>query len=76
MGHYCRIVGNESLIEIDKSKKTLNIINKSWGSPVNNELNLVKIHANAISRNDVTQKFHFKLMEFAFFQFGIKSNFS
>ncbi len=69
-------MGNEMLIEIGESKKTLNIINKSWGSSIDNDLNLVKIHANAISRNDVTQKFHFKLMEFTFFQFGIKSKFS
>jgi hypothetical protein len=75
-GHYCRIVGNETLIEIGKSNKTLNIINKSWGSPIDNGLKLVNIHMNAISRDDVTQEFHFKLMEFTLFQFGIKFNFS
>jgi hypothetical protein len=66
-GHYHRIMGNETLIKVGKSKKTLNIMN--------NGLNLVKIHANAISKNDITQKFHFRLMKFTFFQFGIKSNF-
>jgi hypothetical protein len=34
----------------------------------------IKIHVNVISRNDVTQEFHFKLMEFSLFQFGIKFN--
>jgi hypothetical protein len=31
---------------------------------------------NAISRYDITQEFHFKLMEFTHFQFGVKCNFS
>jgi hypothetical protein len=35
----------------------------------------VRIHVNAISRDDITQKIHFILMEFTFLQFGIKSNF-
>ncbi len=35
----------------------------------------MKVHANVISKDDVTQKFHFKLMEFPFLQLGIKSNF-
>jgi hypothetical protein len=30
---------------------------------------------NAISRDDVTQEFQFRLMEFTFFQFGTKFNF-
>jgi hypothetical protein len=31
-GHYWRIVGNETLIKIGKSNKTLDILNKSWSS--------------------------------------------
>jgi len=37
-------------------------------------MNFTKIHVNVISIDDVTQEFHFKLMEFTLFQFGIKSN--
>jgi hypothetical protein len=69
-------MGNEKLIKVGKSKKLLNISNKSWSNPINNGLNFTRIHANAISRDDVTQEFHFKLVEFTFFQFGIKSNLS
>jgi len=69
-------MGNKTLIKVGQSKKTLNISNKSWSNPINNGLNLTRIHANVISKDDVTQEFHFKLMEFTFFQFGIKSNFS
>jgi len=69
--HYHKIVGNETLIEIGKSKKTLNITNRRWGSVVENGLNLAKIHVNAISRDDVAKKFHFGLMKFTFFQFSI-----
>jgi hypothetical protein len=32
----------------------------------------MKIHVNATSKDDVTQEFHFKLMEFKIFQFGVK----
>jgi hypothetical protein len=53
-------------IEVGKSKKTLNITNKNWGSPVDNGLNLARIHANAISKDDVTKEFHFSLMKFTF----------
>jgi hypothetical protein len=66
---------NELPIEIGELKKTLNIPNKSWGSPIYNDLNLMKVHANAISKNNITQEFHLKLMEFTFFQFNIKTNF-
>jgi hypothetical protein len=66
---------NETLIEVGKSKKTLNITNRNWGSLVNNGLNLAKIHANAISKDDVAKEFHFGLMKFTFLQFGIKFNF-
>jgi hypothetical protein len=34
----------------------------------------MKIHANTISKDDVTQEFHSRLMKFALFQFGIKPN--
>ncbi len=73
-GHYWKIVGNVMLIKVGKSKKTLDILNKSWNSPINNGLNLARIHVNAISRDDVTQEFHFRLMEFTLLQFGLKSN--
>jgi hypothetical protein len=36
----------------------------------------MKVHANAISKNNVTKEFHFRLMESTLFQFGIKTNFS
>jgi len=36
--------------------------------------NVMRIHANVISKHVVTQKFHFKLMKFTLFQFGVKSN--
>jgi hypothetical protein len=73
-GYYWKIVGNEMLIKVGKSKKTLDILNRSWSSLINNGLNLTRIHANAISKDNITQKFHFRLMEFTLFQFGIKSN--
>jgi hypothetical protein len=68
-------MGNDTFIKVKKSKKTSGILNKSWSSPINNGLTLMRIHANAISRDDVTYKFHFKLMEFTLLQFGIKFNF-
>jgi hypothetical protein len=73
--HYHKIVGNETSIEIGKSKKTLNITNRSWGSLVDNGLNLAKIHVNAIFRDDVAKEFHFGLMKFTFFQLDIKFDF-
>jgi hypothetical protein len=69
-------MGNEKSIKVDKSKRTLNISNRSWRSPINNGLNFTRIRVNAIFRDDVTQEFHFKLMEFTLFQFGVKSNLS
>jgi len=66
---------NGLLIEIGELKKTLNIPNRSWGSPIHNGLNLMKIHANAISKNNITQEFHLKLIESTLFQFNIKTNF-
>jgi hypothetical protein len=65
-------MGNETSIKVSKTNKTLDILNKSWSSPINNGLNLMKIHANAISKDDITQEFHFKLMEFTFLQFRIR----
>jgi hypothetical protein len=47
-------MGNETLIKVGKFKETLDISNRSWSNPINNGLNLVKIHVNAISKNDVT----------------------
>jgi hypothetical protein len=64
--HYHRIMHNEMSIDVGKSKKTLNIINKNRGSPVDNGLNLARIHANAISKDDVTKEFHFNLMKLTF----------
>ncbi len=58
-----------------KSKKTLNILNRSQGNPINNGMDFMRVHANAISRDDVAQKFHFKLTEFTFLQLGIKYDF-
>jgi len=75
-GHYHGIVCNDSLIEVGKPKKTLNITNKSWGSPIHNGLNLMRVHANVISKNNLTKEFHFKLMESTLFQFDTNANFS
>jgi hypothetical protein len=65
-GHYCRIVGNEMSIEVLESKKTLNIMNQSWDSPINNGLNLTGIHANFVSKDDIPKEVHFSLMKFTF----------
>ncbi len=35
-GHYWRIMGNEMLIKVGKSKITFDILNKSWGNLINN----------------------------------------
>lgn len=53
MGHYHEIMCNETLIEVSKSKKTLNIMNRKWDNPIFNDLNRAWIHANALSKNDV-----------------------
>jgi hypothetical protein len=66
---------NESPIEIDNPKKTLNILNISWGSPIHNGLNLMKVHMNTISKNNIIQEFNFRLMESTLPQFGINTNF-
>ncbi len=63
--HYYRIMGNETSIKVGKS---INISNKSWGNPIDNGLDLMIVHVNAVSQDDVAQEFHFKLMELTFFQ--------
>jgi hypothetical protein len=50
-------------------------MNKSWGNPIHNGLNLRRIDVNPISRNNILEKFHFNLMEFAFLQLNVESNF-
>jgi hypothetical protein len=70
--HSCKILCNELSIEVSKSNKTLNITNKNWGSPINNSLNLARIHVNVISKDDVGKEFHFGLMKFTFLQSSIK----
>jgi hypothetical protein len=52
-GCYCVVMCNETSIKVSKSKKTLNIMNKSWGGPIHNGLNLMNIHENVISKDDV-----------------------
>jgi hypothetical protein len=74
--HYCKIVGNETSIKVGKSKKTLNISNRIEGNPINNSLSLMKVHAIVISRDDVAQESHFRLMEFTFLQHDIMFDFS
>jgi hypothetical protein len=66
---------NETLIKVDKFKKMLNVMNRSWGNPIHNGLDLRRIHVNAISKNNIFEEFHFSLMEFAFLQLNIESNF-
>jgi len=41
-------LGNETTIKVGKSNKTLDISNRSWSSPMDNSLNLMRIHANVI----------------------------
>ncbi len=72
--HYHGIMCNETPIEINESKKTLNIMNKTYNNEIHNGLDLTKIHLNAISKNNVLEETHFNLMESTFFQLCIKSN--
>jgi hypothetical protein len=74
-GHYCGIICNESPIKDGEPKKTLNILNRIWGSLIPNSLNLTRVHVNAISRNNITQKFYLRLIEFTLLQFAINTNF-
>ncbi len=70
------VVCNELLIKINEPKETLNIPNNNQGNPIHNGLALTKVHMNAISKNNMTQEFHFRLMESTLLQFGIKTSFS
>ncbi len=73
--HYCKIMGNETSIKVGNPKK-------HWTSRIETrvvQLTMVwalKVHANVISKDDVVQESHFKLIEFTFLQLGIMSNFS
>jgi len=68
--HYHGIMCNEMPIEINKSKKTLNIMNKTYNNVIHKGLGLTKIHVNAISKNNILEEFRFSLMESAFFNFA------
>ncbi len=50
-------------------------MNKSWGNPIHNGLDLIKIHVNTIFIDNMPKEFDFSLMEFASFQLNIESNF-
>jgi hypothetical protein len=52
-GCYCGVMCNEMSIEVNISKETLNITNRRWGGPIHSGLNLMDIHANVISKDDV-----------------------
>jgi hypothetical protein len=56
-GHYHGTMYNEKLVEFNKSKKTLNITDISWGNQIHNGLNLVRIYANVIFKDDVLKEF-------------------
>ncbi len=55
-------------IKVSKSKKTLNVKNKSYGSLIHNDLHLTRFRC----KNVISRHVH---KEFAFFQLGMKSNF-
>jgi hypothetical protein len=48
--------GQWNIDKIWRIQKKLDILNKSWSSPIINGLNFTRIHANAISKDDVTQE--------------------
>jgi hypothetical protein len=73
--HYRKITCNETPIEVNKSRKTLNFTNKSWGNPIHNGLDLMRIHVNTISKIIYLRNSTFGLMELTFFQLNVKSNF-
>jgi hypothetical protein len=73
--HYHGIMCHDLLIKVGESKKILNIVNKIWGNPIYNGLDLMRIHAYIIFKNNIFKEFHFDFMEFTFLQFSIKSNF-
>jgi hypothetical protein len=58
-----------------RAHDTLDISNRNYSSLINNGLILINIHVNVIFRDEITQEYHFRLMEFTLFQFVIKSNF-
>ncbi len=43
--------------KVDKSNKTLNVMNRIWGSPIHNGLSITKVNVNAISRYHVAKEF-------------------
>jgi hypothetical protein len=51
-------------------------MNKSWGNPIHNGLDLIRIYVNTIFINNIPKEFDFGLMEFASLQLNIESNFS
>jgi hypothetical protein len=57
--HYRKITCNETPIEVNESKKTLNFTNKSWGNPIHNGLDLMSYDVNVISKNNIPKEFHF-----------------
>ncbi len=66
-GHYWIILGNEISTKVGNPRKHWTFQKKEKSSLVNNGLNLTRIHANVISKDGITQKFHFRLMEFTLF---------
>jgi hypothetical protein len=56
-GHYHGIMCNEKLVEFNISKKTLNIMDISWGNQIHNGLNLARIDANVIFIYEVPKEF-------------------
>jgi hypothetical protein len=42
---------------VDKSNKTLNVMNIIWGSPIHNGLNVTRVDVNAISTYHVAKEF-------------------
>ncbi len=70
-GHYHGIMCSEMSIEVGKSKKTLNITNRSWDSPFHNGLYFMKIYMGAISKDYVPKGFYVDFMKFTFLQFGV-----
>jgi hypothetical protein len=51
-------------------------MNKSWGNPIHNGLDLIRIHVNTIFIDNIHKEFDFNLMEFASLQLNVGSNFS
>ena len=49
-----RISFDESMIEVRKAEENLNIALRLWEGPINNGLDAVGIHREAVRRNDET----------------------